>query len=383
MGSTLQHNGSLPGQVLRELCALSHRPVAEKLPKYVQRELGMKERGLVMKYVTLGRTGLQVSQLSFGGIPIQRADAANTRAVVDKLEEYGINYIDTARGYTVSEEYLGAALEGRRDKFILATKSMSRDRAGMARDIETSLSNLRTGFIDLYQIHNLPEKDIGKAFGPDGAYEALAEAKAAGRIGHIGVTAHSADALRTLVERYSDCLETVMFPYNIVEDQGKEALALAREKGMGIIAMKPLAGGNLDDYALALRYIAAAGVCDIMIPGMGSPDEVDRNAAVDLDTPLTAEELARCEAVRKELGTQFCRRCGYCAPCPNGIDIPSCFLMANYVRKYDLADWARARYEAMPYHAGSCVMCGACEKRCPYNLPIRDMLMDVAKIFGR
>lgn len=383
MGSTLQHNGSLPGQVLRELCALSHRLVAEKLRKYVQRKLGMKERGLVMKYVTLGRTGLQVSQLSFGGIPIQRADAANTRAVVDKLEEYGINYIDTARGYTVSEEYLGAALEGRRDKFILATKSMSRDRAGMARDIETSLSNLRTGFIDLYQIHNLPEKDIGKAFGSDGAYEALAEAKAAGRIGHIGVTAHSADALRTLVERYSDCLETVMFPYNIVEDQGKEALALAREKGMGIIAMKPLAGGNLDDYALALRYIAAAGVCDIMIPGMGSPDEVDRNAAVDLDTPLTAEELARCEAVRKELGTQFCRRCGYCAPCPNGIDIPSCFLMANYVRKYDLADWARARYDAMPYHAGSCVMCGACEKRCPYNLPIRDMLEGVAKIFGR
>ena len=113
-----------------------------------------------MKYVTLGRTGLNVSQLSFGGIPIQRADAENTRAVVDKLEEYGINYIDTARGYTVSEEYLGAALEGRRDKFILATKSMSRDRESMARDIEASLSNLRTGFIDLYQLHNLPEKDI-------------------------------------------------------------------------------------------------------------------------------------------------------------------------------------------------------------------------------
>ena len=383
MGSTLQHNGSLPGQVLRELCALSHRLVAEKLPKYVQRELGMKERGLVMKYVTLGRTGLQVSQLSFGGIPIQRADAANTRALVDKLEEYGINYIDTARGYTVSEEYLGAALEGRRDKFILATKSMSRDRAGMARDIETSLSNLRTGYIDLYQIHNLPEKDIGKAFGPDGAYEALAEAKAAGRIGHIGVTAHSADALKILVEQYSDRLETVTFPYNIVEDQGKEALALAREKRMGSSVMKPLAGGNLDDYALALRYIAAAGVCDIMIPGMGSPDEVDRNAAVDLDPPLTAEELARCEAVRKELGTQFCRRCGYCAPCPNGIDIPQNFLLANYARKYGLAGWAQERYKAMPYHAGSCVMCGACEKRCPYNLPIRDMLEGVAKILGR
>lgn len=336
-----------------------------------------------MKYVTLGRTGLQVSQLSFGGIPIQRSDAANTKAVVDKLEEYGINYIDTARGYTVSEEYLGAALEGRRDKFILATKSMSRDKESMARDIETSLQNLRTGCIELYQIHNLPKKDIGKVFGPGGAYEALSEAKAAGKIAHIGVTAHSADALKILVEQYDHCLEAVMFPYNIVEDQGREVLTLAREKGMGTIAMKPLAGGNLDDYALALRYIAAAGVCDILIPGMGSPEEVDRNASVDLEAPFTPEEEAACAAVRHELGTQFCRRCNYCAPCPNGIDIPGCFLMANYVRKYGLGDWARARYDAMPYHAGSCVMCGACEKRCPYHLPIRDMLMDVAKVFGR
>jgi predicted aldo/keto reductase-like oxidoreductase len=128
-----------------------------------------------MNYVTLGKTGLKAAVVSFGGIPIQRADGANTKAVVDKLEEYGINYIDTARGYTVSEEYLGAALEGRRDKFILATKSMSRDAASMAADVETSLRNLRTGYIDLYQLHNLPEKDIEKVFGPGGAYEALTD----------------------------------------------------------------------------------------------------------------------------------------------------------------------------------------------------------------
>lgn len=335
-----------------------------------------------MNYVTLGKTGLKASAISFGGIPIQRSDAANTMAVVDKLEEYGINYIDTARGYTVSEEYLGAALEGRRDKFILATKSMSRDKASMAQDVETSLKNLRTDHIDLYQLHNLLEKDIERVFGPDGAYEALAEAKAAGKVGHIGVTCHSADAMKILVERYADKLETVMFPFNIVEDQGRDVLLLAREKGMGTIAMKPLAGGNLEDWNLALRYIAVSGVMDISIPGMGSPEEVERDAAVDLTAPLTQEELGRCAAIRKELGTQFCRRCGYCAPCPNGIDIPQNFLLANYARKYGLAGWAQERYKAMPYHAGSCVMCGACEKRCPYNLPIRDMLEDVAKVFG-
>ena len=335
-----------------------------------------------MNYAVLGRTGQKAAAISFGGIPIQRADAANTKAVVDALEAHGINYIDTARGYTVSEEYLGAALEGRRDKFILATKSMARTAPAMAADVDTSLRNLRTGYIDLYQIHNLPEREIEQVFSPGGAWEALAAARDAGKIGHIGVTTHSADAMRVLVERYADRLETVMFPFNIVENQGVETLRLARERGMGTIAMKPLAGGNLEDYALALRYIAAAGVCDISIPGMGSPEEVDRNASVELSAPLTAEELSACEAIRRELGEHFCRRCGYCAPCTVGIDIPSNFLMANYTRKYGLADWARGRYEGLAHHASECVKCGACEKRCPYDLPIRQMLEGVAQVFG-
>ena len=336
-----------------------------------------------MNYVTLGKTGLKAAQVSFGGIPIQRADAANTKAVVDKLEQYGMNYIDTARGYTVSEEYLGAALEGRRDKFILATKSMARDKESMAKDIDISLKNLRTDYIDVYQIHNLPEAEIDKVFGAGGAWEALEEAKAAGKVGHLGVTAHNVDALKKMIELHGDKIETIMFPYNIVETHGHEVLKKAREMGIGTIAMKPMAGGNLDDWNLALRFIAASGVIDISIPGMGSPEEADRNAeAAEHFSPLTQEELAECDRIRKELGNEFCRRCNYCAPCPNGISIPNCFLMANYARKYGLADWAKARYDAMQYHAGSCVQCGACEKRCPYNLPIRDMLTKVADLFG-
>ena len=336
-----------------------------------------------MNYVQLGRTGLKCAAVSFGGIPIQRSDAANTRAVVDALEKSGMNYIDTARGYTVSEEYLGAALEGRRDRFILATKSMSRDYESMKRDIGVSLGNLRTDYIDVYQIHNLPLKDFDQVFGPEGAYRALAEARAAGKIGHIGATAHSVDALRRLVEDYADRIETVMFPYNIVESQGEDVLRLARAKGLGTIAMKPLAGGNLDDWKLALRYVAASDAIDISIPGMGSVEEVERNAAAAEDlSPLTAEELERCQAVRRELGTRFCRRCGYCAPCTVGIDIPSNFLMVNYLRKYDLADWARTRYEGMAHHAGDCIGCGVCESRCPYELPIREMLKEVAAQFG-
>jgi len=336
-----------------------------------------------MNYVTLGKTGLRAAEVSFGGIPIQRSDAANTMAVVDRLEQYGINYIDTARGYTVSEEYLGAALEGRRDKFILATKSMSRDRAGMERDIGISLDHLHTEYIDLYQIHNLPMKEWDRVFGPGGAFEALTAARAAGKIGHIGATAHSLDVLRRLVEEKSDVIETLMFPYNLVEVHGHDVLKLAREKGIGTIAMKPLAGGNLDDWNLALRFIAASGVIDISIPGMGSPEEVDRNAdAAEHFSPLTAEESARIEQIRRELGSHFCRRCGYCAPCTVGIDIPGNFLMVNYLRKYGLSDWAKGRYDALAHHAGECVQCGACESRCPYELPIREMLRGVAKDFG-
>ena len=163
-----------------------------------------------MNYVTLGKTGLKAAVVSFGGIPIQRADGANTKAVVDKLEEYGINYIDTARGYTVSEEYLGAALEGRRDKFILATKSMSRDAASMAADVETSLRNLRTGYIDLYQLHNLPEKDIEKVFGPGGGQflpgaEAPQHAAAgqAGVVRGVGIDIAVADIQYAAVRRYA------------------------------------------------------------------------------------------------------------------------------------------------------------------------------------
>ena len=328
-----------------------------------------------MNYIKLGKTGLNCAEISFGALPIQRSDAANTKAVVDALEKYGMNYIDTARVYTVSEEYLGMALEGRRDKFILATKAMSRDYEGMKADIETSLANLRTDYIDVYQIHNLPLKDFDKVFGPGGAYEALVEAREAGKIGHIGITLHNVDALKRVVDEYADRLETVMFPYSIVENQGEEVLREARAKGLGTICMKPLAGGNLDDWRLALRYVCASDVIDIAIPGMGSPEEVDRNAAVAEElSPLTEEELAKCEAIREELGSTFCRRCGYCAPCTVGIDIPGTFLNANYLRKYDLSGWARARYSKVAHPADECIECGVCETRCPYQLPIRDML---------
>ena len=334
-----------------------------------------------MEYITLGKTGLRVSKMGFGGIPIQRVTAEEAKALLEAVEAAGVNYIDTARGYTVSEELIGQAIEGRRDKFVLATKSMARDREAMAKDIETSLGNLRTDYIDLYQIHNPSVQQLEQVCAPGGALEALLEAKEAGRIGHLGLTAHSLEVFQRALEL--DWVETVMFPYNIVENQGAELMERARAKGVGFINMKSLAGGAIEDAALALRFASSNPNVTVVLPGMYAPEEVAENAAaVSGASPLTARELERAEEIRRELGTSFCRRCNYCAPCTVGISIPNAFLFHGYLSRYGLADWARSRYEAMPAKAGDCVECGACEERCPYQLPIREMLKKTAADFG-
>ena len=335
-----------------------------------------------MEYRMLGKTGLKISRMGFGGIPIQRIDAEGTKVLMHRLVEAGVNFIDTARGYTVSEEYLGYALEGIRDKFVLATKTMSRDKAGMAKDIETSLKNLRTDYIDLYQIHNATPAQLEQVMAPGGALEALMEAKAAGKIGHIGVTAHGLDTFRMALEL--PWVETLMFPYNIVETQGEDLIRQCAEKNVGFICMKPLAGGAIEDATLALRYICANPNVSVAIPGMADPAELDQNIAACSDTaPLSNEEKAKFLEVREALGTQFCRRCNYCQPCPQGVNISGSFLFEGYLDRYGLGEWAKGRYDAMPKHASDCVGCGACEDRCPYNLPIRDMLKRVAKKFGQ
>ena len=335
-----------------------------------------------MEYRTLGKTGLNISRLGFGGIPIQRIDAEGTKALLHQAMEAGINYIDTARGYTVSEEYLGYALEGIRDKFILATKSMARTREAMAADIETSLKNLRTDYIDLYQIHNPNMGQLDQVIAKDGALSALLQAKAAGKIGHIGLTAHSKAVFERALEY--DWVETIMFPYNIVESQGEALIHACTERNIGFICMKPLAGGAIEDATLALRYIASNPDVTVLIPGMATAEEFAQNlAAVNDSTPLTSAEKEKIQVIRDSLGTQFCRRCNYCAPCTVGIPIPQAFILNGYLSRYGLADWARERYEAMPIKASDCVECGLCETRCPYHLPIREMLKQVAGNFGK
>ena len=334
-----------------------------------------------MEYRILGKTGLRISRLGFGGIPIQRIDAEGTKALIAQLYDAGINYIDTARGYTVSEQYLGYALEGIRDKFILATKSMARTRDAMAKDIDISLSNLKTDYIDLYQVHNPTVAQLDQVIAEGGALEALLEAREAGKIGHIGLTAHSVEVFEKALEQ--SWVETIMFPYNIVENQGEELIARCAQKNVGFIVMKPLAGGAIEDASLALRYICSNPDVSVVIPGMAEAKELEDNlAAVNNDAPLTAQELEQMDRIRKTLGTQFCRRCNYCAPCTVGIAIPSVFLFEGYLERYGLQGWAKDRYATLSVKASACIECGACEERCPYHLPIRQMIKRAAEGFG-
>ncbi len=334
-----------------------------------------------MQYRTLGKTGLSVSRVGLGGIPIQRIDQEATNKLIDACLHCGINFIDSARGYSVSETYLGNALLGRRDKFILASKSMARTAAAMRDDIELSRKNFHTDYIDLYQMHNLSVAEIKAAMSPGGAAEAIREAIQEGKIGHMGATAHSPEAFMKLLD-YAE-IETIMFPYNCVEQQGQAAMQIAKERNVGFIAMKPLAGGNIESGRLAIRYLLQDDQVSIIIPGMAFVAEVEENtAAVDDLSPLTEQDQEEIAAIRLRLADNFCRRCGYCAPCSAGIDIPACFTMANYLQKYDLAEWAKGRYLNYKAHASDCIACGECEKRCPYQLPIILKMQELKALFG-
>lgn len=336
-----------------------------------------------MNKKTLGRTGLEVSVVGFGGIPIQRVERTDVKGLFDYAMERGINFIDTARGYTVSEEVIGEAIEGNRGHWILATKSASRDYEGMKADIETSLKNLRTDHIELYQLHFV--KDMAtydQVMGDNGAYKALLEAKEAGKIGYIGITGHDAKVLEYAVP--TGYFDTVQFPYNPIEYQGENLFKIAHQLNVGTIVMKPIAGGALERGEISIKYILQNENITTAIPGMDSIEVIDKNTADDIvNGKLTGEDIDLIESVKAELGETFCRRCGYCDPCPEGINIAGQFLIEGYLLRYKLNDWAVDRFKGLDKTAKDCVQCGACEPRCPYDLPIQDMLKKTAKTFER
>ena len=329
----------------------------------------------------LGKTGIIINRIGLGGIPIQRITKEEAIEVIRYSIDKGINFIDSARGYTCSEEYIGEALVGLRDKVYLATKSMARTYGGMKKDIDTSLNNFKTDHIDLYQMHNVKNiNEFNLVMGEEGAYKALLEAKKEGKVRHIGITSHSQDFLKWLINNHKDLIETVQFPINFIEDNGIELLNLAKDKNIGTIAMKPLGGGAIDKGSVGLKWLMNLDGLDVAIPGMGDKKEIDDIFSFN-SLEISKEEDMYIKKLKDDLKGDFCHRCGYCMPCTKGIDIPGTFTLERYYKYYNLKEWAQTRYFNAKVLPSACIECGVCLKRCPYELNIPKKLKEIVKIF--
>lgn len=315
--------------------------------------------------VTLGRTGITVNKNGFGALPIQRIGKEAAVKLVRKAYEAGITFFDTARWYTDSEIKLGEAFEGMREKVYIATKTGAKTPEEFWEDLHISLDNLKTDYIDIYQFHN-------PAFCPvpgdgSGLYEAMSEAKKQGKVRHIGITNHRLSVAREAVE--SGLYETLQFPFCYLT--GEKELALVekcKDAEMGFIAMKALSGGLITNSAAAYAFQAQY---DNVLPiwGVQRESELEEFISYIENPPVMTEELrALIKRDRAELAGEFCRGCGYCMPCPVGIEINTCARMSLLLRRSPSETQLSAAGQAMMKKIEDCLHCNKCKSKCPYNL---------------
>lgn len=329
-----------------------------------------------MKEKTLGRTELLVKTLGFGGIPIQRVSEEEAIAVVRRCYELGLNYYDTARNYSNSEQRIGKALEDVRENVIYATKSHQKTANGIRKELAISLKNLRTDYIDIYQLHNVTTEEQWKQVRePGGALEAVNEAKESGKIRHISVTSHNPDLAIKLVK--SNLFSTLMIPYNYLALKPQEKLLpLCNKLNVGTIIMKPFGGGAFSNANTALKFVYNNPNVDIVIPGVPVISELEENYRVWLsDLTISDEEKELIEKDRVELGKNYCRGCGYCQPCPQEISIS--FILRAEKQTLRRMGWSEGRVNSLKNafaKAKTCIKCGECESRCPYELPIMELI---------
>lgn len=327
-----------------------------------------------MERITLGKTGIEIVRMGFGGIPIQRVDEERAVETVRHAVESGIDYIDTARAYSTSEERIGKALQLTDRPVVISSKSQSRSADGIRADIETSLNNLQRNQIELYQCHFVKdEAEYQQILAKGGALEGLLRARDEGLIGHIGITSHSLDMLERIMD--DDIFETIMVCFSFLEPAAKEkVIPKAIEKNVGIIAMKSFSGGALDNPELALKYaLSHPGV--VIIPGVETGELFDLNWRVfNGSYQLTSEEKDAIEETRRRYDKMFCRRCDYCQPCSEEIPIQAILGMRFAIKRFGEAflntDWFRDSVEK----ARLCSECEECVDRCPYELPIPELI---------
>lgn len=334
-----------------------------------------------MEKMKLGRTGLVVSRLGFGGIPIQRDTEEDAISVIKRCLDLGITYIDTANGYTTSEERIGKAVAGRRDKVVIATKTGARTREDAEKHLALSLKRLQTDYIDIYQFHGVNNtKHLEAVLEPNGLLAFAEEAKKAGKVRHIGITSHQMDIAKKAIA--TDKFETIMFPFNVVTDEAAaQLLPLARQHDVGFIAMKPLAGGMLDNARICFKYLFQYH--DVLsIPGIEKPQEIEEIVEILEKSPrMTAAEKSEMARMKEELGHRFCHRCDYCQPCTMNIPISTVLTSASFAKRLPEERFFTEMVAKAMEAAAQCADCGECEQRCPYQLPIREMLNEQVEWF--
>ena len=324
-----------------------------------------------MQTVTLGKTGITVNKNGFGALPIQRISKDDAAYLLRKAFDNGIKYFDTARFYTDSEEKMGYALSDLRDRIIIATKTAATNATAFWKDLETSLSLLKTDFVDLYQFHNLafcPKPDDGS-----GLYEAMLEAKQQGKIRHIGFTNHRHNVAKEAIE--SGLYETMQYPFSyLATDRDLELVRLCKEKEIGFVCMKALSGGLITDSACAYAYLSQY---DHVLPIWGIQRETELDEFISYqDNPpvLTEERLAKIDKDREELAGEFCRGCGYCMPCPVGIQINDCARMSLFLRRAPHSVYLADEWKEKMKRIDNCIHCNQCKSRCPYGLDTPNLL---------
>ncbi len=318
-----------------------------------------------MQTVTLGTTGITVNKNGFGALPIQRISQSEAVRLVRKAYDAGITYFDTARWYTDSEEKLGEAFDGMREKVYIATKTGAETVEAFWQDLETSLKNLRTDYIDLYQFHNpafCPKPEDGT-----GLYEAMQAAKEQGKIRHIGITNHRLAVAQEAAA--SGLYETLQFPFSYLS--GRQELNLVKqceEAGVGFVAMKALSGGLITNSAAAYAFLAQY---ENVLPiwGVQREQELDEFISYIEQPPVMTKELEEliCHD-KEELSGEFCRGCGYCMPCSAGIEIHTCARMSLLIRRSPSEAQLTPQAQDMMKKIENCLHCGQCKGKCPYEL---------------
>jgi predicted aldo/keto reductase-like oxidoreductase len=335
-----------------------------------------------LEKIILGKSKLKITRIGFGGIPIARLEKNNAVSVVREAIDIGFNWIDTAHVYGNSEEVIGEAIKNYdRQNICIFTKSTAREPVATKQQISLSLSRIGTKYIDAFQFHDVPNVDVWREMLSNGTLDTVRRYRDRGVIRHIGASAHSEKIALTMIDHPE--VEILQYPFNfIVEDEGRRVIEACREKNVGFIAMKPFGGGLLEKASACIRFILQFP--DIVTdPGFEQIKQVREVARLYIENaPLSSADRQHISAKRDELGKTFCRRCGYCSPCPEGVQIILLMTMESFIKRFSLkklSTWPVKAAES----SQKCVECGECEKKCPYHLPIMMQIKKNAAMLRR